>query len=240
MPANVQLSGASVLGRDHALVRKNCQDSFALGQQNGAVWGVVCDGCGEGDRSELGAHLTSVLLHRSFALSARFAEPGCVSRVVETANERLYVFYSKMLQDLYPLGRWGTEAEHNDMRLFAFHHMLCTVVAFFAYGDEAVVFWAGDGSFEVNGERTTLDSGNRPKYPIYPVLKTIVPEPMFESRTLTVAPGSKIAISTDGFDAEFSDVYGKTPNALKRWMNVVQKRDRKFQDDATVVVAEWF
>src|SRR5262249_39126815 len=50
---------AHSIGRDHILAQKNYQDAHALIQTDTHIIGVICDGCGEGVRSEVGAALAA-------------------------------------------------------------------------------------------------------------------------------------------------------------------------------------
>ncbi len=46
-----------VIGRDHLLMGKNCQDALVVVTNPGIIVGVISDGCGEGRYSEIGARL---------------------------------------------------------------------------------------------------------------------------------------------------------------------------------------
>src|SRR5688500_8156879 len=57
-----EIAAASVIGREHRRVDRPCQDAFAIRRAAGATVVVVCDGCGSGAHSELGARLGANLL----------------------------------------------------------------------------------------------------------------------------------------------------------------------------------
>ena len=67
--------GASVVGRDHAVLGRSAQDALARGASGELAWGVVCDGCGEGPRSEVGAGLAAAFLAAEIERKMRSGAP---------------------------------------------------------------------------------------------------------------------------------------------------------------------
>jgi hypothetical protein len=234
MAVRVSLTGASVQGRDHALVHKNCQDSYAFGSEPLGSWGVVSDGCGEGRRTELGAHLTTAYLSSQLRFMTQV--PAFINESLPRyLAKKLEVFYRGLIADMVKVV--DLQNPQSAEKSFAFDHLLCTVLGFFVQRDFGVLFWAGDGSYMLGDEVVNIDSGNQPKYPAYAILGGSEREITFESRLFCPKDVGRIAIATDGFNVPFGEVFDKTPNALKRWMNVTQKQERAFSDDATLVAA---
>jgi serine/threonine protein phosphatase PrpC len=232
MASKVVLTGASVQGRDHGVVGKNNQDSFVFGQQVEAFWGIVADGCGEGSRSEAGAHLVTAFAHRSLLNVANYSGLS-PHQVVKNLMGHIVEFQEDLL-------RWFTNNSNNpETRLkFAFEHLLCTMVGFFVRGDEGVLFWAGDGAYLLGfSEPIEITADNQPKYLAYNALRSEAP--LFESVPFNMSEVRRIAVATDGFDMTlFNEAFDKaTSNALKRFLNM-QKTHGNFHDDATLVTAQ--
>ena len=57
-----QLAFATVAGRMHHLSGRNNQDAYAWTQGPGGLIAVVCDGCGSGPHSEVGAQVGARLV----------------------------------------------------------------------------------------------------------------------------------------------------------------------------------
>ncbi len=57
-----EIAGGSVSGRSHVLAGKGNQDAYYWAGQETSLVAVVCDGCGSGASSEVGAELGARLL----------------------------------------------------------------------------------------------------------------------------------------------------------------------------------
>ena len=62
------INSASIIGRDHELTKKNKQDFVCSFVSDNFVIGVVCDGCGESQYSEVGASLIGTFVLNYFKL----------------------------------------------------------------------------------------------------------------------------------------------------------------------------
>ena len=60
-----EIAGGSVTGRAHVAAGRNNQDAFCWASGADGLVAVVCDGCGSGARSEVGAQVGSRLLVRA-------------------------------------------------------------------------------------------------------------------------------------------------------------------------------
>lgn len=217
------MSGASALGRDHAALRRGSQDSYALGARGDAAWGVVCDGCGSGARSEVGAGLAAALLEA--ALDRLLARDTPILEIPALAMDEVLAVLEKI----------GGALGQDRSRAFVCEHLLATVVGFCVRGDEGAAFWCGDGAVVLGDEVTLLEADDRPDYPAYRLLGRAAP---VAARPFSPGTVGRIAVATDGFDPELlPDAFGRGSLALKRWMNVCC-RNGHFRDDATIVMAE--
>jgi hypothetical protein len=86
----------------------------------------------------------------------------------------------------------------------------------------------------------SIECDNQPQYPFYQCGRLLGEELKYTSIPFDLSEVKRVAVSTDGFDTNlFSEAFGAaTPNALKRFLNV-QKNKGHFQDDATIVTAQW-
>lgn len=221
------VSGASVVGRDHVVLGRSAQDALAAGARGELAWGVVCDGCGEGARSEVGAGLAAAIVGAE--LARRLAGGAPPAEVPEAAVRAL----------LGALGAVAAAVGGDDREAvgrFVREHLLATIVGFCARGEDVVVFACGDGAYAVDGEVTVIDEEGRPSYPAYALLDGGAPR--VATRAVRARGGARVAVATDGFDvALVPEAFGRGAHALKRWMNV-RARGGAFRDDATIVTAE--
>ena len=75
-----EIAGGSVSGRSHVLAGKGNQDAYHWSVEERSLVAVVCDGCGSGAESEVGAALGARLLvaeaARSIALGGAVDSPA--------------------------------------------------------------------------------------------------------------------------------------------------------------------
>lgn len=215
-------ASASVLGRDHAVLRRNRQDAALSGTLGGrAAYGVVADGCGQGAGSEVGAQLSACVaaaaIERELGLGVALA--GIDARVVAAVVSAL----ADAAQHV--AGRAAREA-------FVRERLMATVVAFVVRDEEAVVFASGDGALLVDDELIELDHDNRPGYPAYELFGRRVD--VFTRRWLGPR---RIAVATDGVDAAtLRRVAGLSGHRLSREL-VLAQRGGGLADDASVAIA---
>lgn len=228
----IQVRTGQVTGRDHLARRANGQDALAVRAVGGAVVGVVCDGCGSGASSEVGARLAAQFLVDE---AARLLAGGCD---VAPLPDMLYGALVRFLRGLVAL------AAPNDLPCYVRDHLLFTVVGVVVSADGGVVFSAGDGLIAVDDHLEQIDQGNRPAYPAYHLVRGTLSDDMALPTTFAVYPlaggWGRVAVATDGFEAAvLPAVWGIAhERGLQRLMNVWSEKERRFRDDATIVVVE--
>jgi hypothetical protein len=237
------ISHATVIGRAHRLMQRNCQDFAAVASpaQHLAV-GIVCDGCGskfkEKGRSapshnEIGANLLG-----QFALdflSLKLADlpiPLCP----ETVESMLSNLHLAILTFLHHLTAHFPEATRRE---FIATRLLTTLVGFVRAPETAVFFWQGDGFWARDGRIQPLKSNNQPNYLAYQLLQ---PEPGQTNFQLAFVPQPEqigwLAVATDGWSAEPLSQLGEPRPTLnlQRWLNVQAQQRGQFDDDGAVAV----
>lgn len=192
-----EVTGGSVLGRDHLLAGRNNQDAFAWRQEGSALAAVVCDGCGSAPRSEVGAAMFARLLPALMLRALSMGVPPGRALLDDVQREAL----SRM-------GRIA-EALGGDVRESVHEQLLFTVVGAVLSEQGGFVFSLGDGLILWNGEPISLGpfEGNAPPYLAYGLLGREVSFTLH--RTAALADVDTVVLGTDGATA-LLDVIGLT------------------------------
>jgi hypothetical protein len=229
------INAGTVLGRDHAALRRSAQDAYASGADAGSAWGVVCDGCGEGARSEVGAGLAAAYLGGEIRrlLGADVPVTEVPARAVAGLIDLYAAIAGAVVTGVH--APCVEEVDRDRAATFVREHLLSTAIGFCARDEVGVLFWCGDGIAAVDDELLVIDEDNRPSYPAYALLGggLRVATKRFPARDV-----KRIAVASDGFEPELvAAAFGRRGRALQRWMQCCT-RDGHFRDDATIVVAE--
>ncbi|CAG1015669.1 hypothetical protein ANRL4_05559 [Anaerolineae bacterium] len=222
-----------VIGRDHILRAANCQDAFALIERPEVLVGVVCDGCGEGAHSEVGATLGAAFI--SAQISRLIAEGVPVGDIPALLYPRVVDFLRAVLDSTQPA----------NPVLFVRDHLLFTVIGAILSEQGGLIFAAGDGLIATDGHLIRRDEANQPSYIAYHLLDRAVlggGEPLADSFEVMAVPSdwNRAAIASDGFEPEvLPQMWHKShPRGVQRLMNALSEREKRFRDDATLIVFE--
>ncbi len=156
-----EMAGGSVSGRSHVVAGKPNQDALAFRATSSGICAIVCDGCGSGMRSEVGAALGArIICEQAIAqISAgnSLRDEKTWARIRQNTLEALAALLRVMGE---PASRIVTE------------YFLFTAVGMAISLDGAVVFGIGDGLWAMNGEISQLGPfpGNAPPYLGYGLL----------------------------------------------------------------------
>jgi len=228
----LQVRMGKVIGRDHLARRANCQDAGGYTQVGDTWVGVVCDGCGSGPQSEIGANLAAQYLIED------------ASRLLKLENDlqqMLGLLHNHLIDYLTVV---ATVSQPSNFAEYVQRNLLFTVVGFIVSPDGGIVFAAGDGLVTIDDEVLALDQSNQPDYPAYHLIPNALPSDyqlptVFQ--TWRVEPDwQRLAVGTDGFEVKLlPDVWEQRhPRGLQRKMNVWSDRHHCFRDDATIITAE--
>jgi len=234
---------AAVTGARHVRVARNGQDAAATWVGDGAGAIVVCDGCGSGASSEVGARLGAQLVIGAVAARLRRGErPGALWSGVRAE-------VAAMLGQL-------AEAMPGDRATAIRDHFLFTIVAAVVAGDEACVWAIGDGAYAFGDRVQVLGpfADNQPPYLAYDLLGM----PQAAHLDAGDAREGSVMVATDGaaelglaglFDARtFAH-----PDGLRRRLAVLARGSERIdwdarrivrtpaalQDDGAVAVLRW-
>jgi len=262
---STNVAAAAVTGASHLRLGRNGQDAVASWSEGDRGVVIVCDGCGSGARSELGAIYTARAL---VAAMARLLREGA-SAAEQVTWERARAEVTRGLRSL--LASWRVEREEDvaDACLIE-QHLLCTIVAAARGGGTASVWAIGDGAFVLGGELTQLGPfpDNAPPYLAYDLLAA-PREAHFAA--LAMDPGDDgddgetdrgaILVATDGAAALGEELielahtprFLEHPDALRRHLATlarpgerivwserrVERTAAPLQDDAAIGLLRW-
>ena len=255
----VEVATGSVAGRVHRRLGRPNQDAVAWRRGDRGLVMVVCDGCGSGARSEVGAELTARLWMR--ALRER-VEAGAA---VEPA---LFVAAGDQVLDALAalctaLGCDSTAARTE----LVVSHLLATVLCAVVTRDQAAVHAQGDGVIGLGPEQRVIGPfpDNQPPY----LALGLVGERTPGETWLADATVGSALLATDGagplvrgagathgsdlLDAAGADALYKNPATLPRRLGLlaedattidwdarrVARRPALLDDDTTIALARW-
>ena len=224
-----------VLGRDHLVRRRSCQDASVVGSACGWCWGVVSDGCGQGSASELGALLTTHVVshHLEAGLPSLFVDAGdAVARLEESAVASLVQSVAAAVVDaLGAVAARVAVRESSAHRAFVHEHLLATALGYALSDTCGFAFAFGDGLLLVDDEVEAFEQDDRPLYLGYALLGRSI-EPVVR----VFGRATRVAVATDGFDASTLRTVATSERAPRRVMLALQ-RDGAFDDDGAIALA---
>ncbi len=187
-----ELIQGTVTGEAHFVSGKPNQDASLVVMADNYIVAIVCDGCGEMPRSEVGAYLGTRIVARAIKLT--------LSTYGLLGWSLVQSFMTHGLRDImWQLAGDDRQAERDIVN----EALLFTIVAA-VIGPERASFAAiGDGEVIVNGERATLGpfEGNRPPYAVYGLVGSSLPASALGFRVARELPTEELrhfVIGTDG------------------------------------------
>lgn len=191
-----EIAGGSVTGRAHVAAGRNNQDAFCWASDADGLVAVVCDGCGGGPRSEVGAQIGSRLVVQAAGrlLRSGLDTPELLGQVRQDVLASLGRLAREMSVDAASFSR--TVADH----------FLFTIVGVLVTSRGATTFSLGDGLLVINGERTQLGPfpNNEPPYLGYALLPGGLGRGASEqlsfkvNRSMAASEVQWLALGTDG------------------------------------------
>jgi serine/threonine protein phosphatase PrpC len=220
----------SVIGRNHVATGKNNQDAYRVVLRSQFVVAVVCDGCGSGKYSEVGAQLGSKIVTDAIA--------DLLDQGMAISNPNFWdILKTNLFQKLIDIVAIANDAQESVME-FVNDYLLFTIVGAVITASETVTFSMGDGAIAVNGKLTQIPAypDNAPPYLAYGLYR---PDAVsFEiCDRLATSELESILIATDGIDdliavedvSQFwqEDKYFKNPDAIRRKLSMLNREEIK-------------
>lgn len=254
--SNMRGAAAAVVGARHMRTARNGQDAAAVwtGRAAAAPVGaiVVCDGCGAGASSEVGARLGAQLVIAALSVRLGAGERPDSAELWAGVRAEVCTVLARLV-DAMPGAREQVVHEH----------FLFTIVAAAVAGREIGVWAIGDGAYAIVGSGAPprvlgpfVD--NQPPYLAYDLLDAPAPAHL---ETARVAAGT-VVVATDGVaelgletfvdDATVAR-WLRHPDALRRQLAVLARSSERadwaerrmvrtaapLQDDGAIALLSW-
>lgn len=234
---------ASFPGSDHRRIGKNNQDSLyhdrVTVEKTKYTFGVVCDGCSAGARSETGAHLM---------VSYIASEIPMMLQVGVSMEEIPGALFSRCIGYLSAIASMTSMGDPIKRIDFIVNHLLCTIIGFITDNERIIFFSAGDGVLVINDQFIQIDEDNKPRYLGYHLVDRkyltakdgIVPD-AFVVQTYQMGSINRFAVCSDGMLPEaVGALWGHKEDSLgvQRSLKVLSLRKLIFRDDCTAIVVE--
>jgi hypothetical protein len=208
----ISRAAAAVTGARHVRTARNGQDAAAAWTSGDVGVAVVCDGCGGGASSEVGARLGAQLVLRLVREELARTRPG---EVWPAVRERLVSELARLV-----------DALGGDRATVIHDHFLFTIVATAWAGDEIAVWALGDGGY-VLGDRSRIlgpFADNQPPYVGYDLLGA--PQPAHLE--LADASCGLVMVASDGAAEVGLEQFARRelaahPDALRRRLTVLAR-----------------
>ena len=251
----VELATGSVAGRVHRRLGRPNQDAVAWHRGGHGLVVVVCDGCGSGARSEVGAELGARLWLR--ALRDRVEAGAAIDEALFTAAG------DQVLDALAALRAALGGAAAPARTELVVSHLLATSLCAVVTPTRAAVHAQGDGVIGLGREQRVIGpfADNQPPY----LALALVGERLPGVTWLADADVGSALLATDGagplvtgaarglLDAAGADALYKNPAALTRRLGLlaedattidwdarrVERRPALLDDDTTIALARW-
>lgn len=232
-----------VVGRNHILSGRNCQDALAISQFDHLgdefVVGVICDGCSEGVSSEIGAKMASQYILKE---ATQLVKLGFGKNLLPS------LLFAKTLAFLKQIASPFGFSPKERLK-FIEDNLLFTVLTLVKTPRDTFVLAYGDGVVVLNDERDFRFQGDAPFYMGYHLIErqlisieaTVLPSG-FDVYSLPTDRLKRALVASDAWSMErglIPEVWGIThPNGLQRKMNVWSGREHRFTDDASIILIE--
>ncbi|HLD25680.1 MAG TPA: protein phosphatase 2C domain-containing protein [Candidatus Andersenbacteria bacterium] len=209
------VAGGTITGRDHLgrgnlLVGKNNQDVFRYSKTDQAIIAIVCDGCSDSAKSEVGANLGAQLLLAAIEQQLRRTP-------VLAQDDVPFPFWERVRQDVVAqlrvlalqLAGWSGSLSQVVSEYFLF-----TVVGAVLTKKMSSIISIGDGVAFLNGEMIRIGPfpGNAPPYLGYALVDSSIDAELLHfqtHRTVLTKDVRSLLVGSDGV-ADLAEVSGRT------------------------------
>jgi hypothetical protein len=187
------IAAGSVTGRDHVLAGRNNQDAYYWACLPHAVMAVVCDGCGSGKHSEVGAQIGARLM---------------IAAMSRALQGPMHALWYRVRQDVLAQLRCLAEQLGGHFPSTVQDYLLFTVIGALVTPRRTFCFSLGDGVMIVNGNQIPLGpfADNAPPYLAYALLDAHNSRPSALSQEfqmqciLRTTAVQSIVLGTDGLE----------------------------------------
>ncbi|MEE3719346.1 protein phosphatase 2C domain-containing protein [Tumidithrix elongata RA019] len=238
MNSAFELAVGSVIGRNHLQVGKNNQDAYHTLRSEFGTIAVVCDGCGSGKHSEVGAKIGAKLTVQAIAAQLNRQATKGEDEIGEsfwlTVQADLLLQLRNMLEAIGGLSgdiRKDSQAESAFFSIIN-DYFLFTIVGVLITPKESITFAIGDGAIALNGEISEFSfPNNAPPYLAYGLYRPdLVPFQLHHH--LATENLNSVLIGTDGVSDLIQAESKLLPNGKEVVGNIAQfwQQDRYFSN----------
>jgi len=225
MKNQFELAGGSVVGREHLRVGKNNQDAYCWSVTEAIAVAVVCDGCGSGVHSEVGAKLGARMTVEAIQ--------NVLSNDLDLDKETTWqIIQQALLTQLQQV----VEQLGGDRAQAVQDYLLFTIVGAVMTSTLTTVFALGDGVIVINDQVIALGpfANNAPPYLAYRLLTEEIAAPLqlapLQLKVLQVLPTEHLQSLCLGSDG-VSDLIQVAKQPLPGRSEVVGDIAQFWQDD---------
>lgn len=168
----IEITGGTVIGRDHYWNKKNNQDAFHISATPHITVGIVADGCGDVEKcphSEVGSKVGSQFVTKILLTKTRQTLEQTKGNASFLARSN---FWEQVRQDVLAKLRILALDLGDNLSEIVDKYLLFTIVGVLMTPDLSVFFSIGDGNVILNGNRVRIGPfpDNQPPYIAYGML----------------------------------------------------------------------
>lgn len=250
-----KVNSGSAPGYLHWRAYRNNQDALALQSNEQSIVAVICDGCSQGEYSEVGAQLMSRFIAKKLldlvqSKTWNFHQARERQQLLRLLHAECEFFLDKVLVNL------------GDDRTNMVHTMfLFTVLAAVITPELTFVFGQGDGVFQLNQHYYCIDENNCPNYLGYALISELDGQEKFseftERASIPTDQLELLILASDGADVlqkrssealkgggevgalqQFAENerYLLQHTAISRRLNVINVLNKKGYDDTSLIL----
>ncbi len=166
----IEIASGSVIGKSHVRLHRNNQDAYAHLKFSEEAYAVVCDGCGSGMCSEVGAQLGCELVLNE--LKSDYVTEWLNDTEWNDLDEVLEMVKNNIVEKIGNISIMMGDYLPNAIK----HFFLFTVIIAIAGKKKTFIASIGDGFYAVNGETKQIGpfESNAPPYISYNVIPDAV------------------------------------------------------------------
>ncbi len=194
-----EIAAGTIVGRDHRRINKNNQDAHHVIALPHAIVATICDGCGSGPYSEVGAQIGARMLTAEI-----IRELGNQPATPDTDGSRINRALSRAAQTLLAQICLLAKNMGGSFSQTINDYFLFTVIGTVITPEFTVLFSLGDGLIGINGEVAQLGPfpGNYPPYLAYELVRD-ESQPHFSPLINRLLPTSQVQSLILGSDGTF-------------------------------------
>lgn len=205
-----EYAAGTVIGTYHTRTNRNNQDSFFYFEGDHVLVGVVCDGCGSGAHSEVGASIGAPAVAWELSVCGLDRAGNDPKKIKDTLEWAKHLIVKRVSKCAFRVGLPLVESISE--------YFLFTIIAVVVTKEYSYVISFGDGFYALNQKQVSIGpfENNAPPYVAYNVIAGRVDIKrehlgFVVNEVIPTAELSSVTIATDGIDDFLESVEKKIP-----------------------------